>query len=114
MATRYLAHPRAMRDLSEEQNLRVVVVSIPTKEAVHARILGDEALIASTGPSGFASAVEELSRYNGFQFLDLKPVLTASSQNGLVYWADDTHWNDAGHDIAARAVVGLLAEGGEA
>jgi lysophospholipase L1-like esterase len=46
----------------------------------------------------------------GIAFCDLKPDLvtaarTAYAQTGaLVWWPDDTHWNEAGHRAAADAV----------
>lgn len=42
-------------------------------------------------------------------FLDLTPVLEASVDAGRnVYFPDDSHWNAAGHDVAATALADFL------
>ena len=42
-------------------------------------------------------------------FLDLTPELQSTLATGRnVYFPDDSHWNAAGHEVAARAVSRLL------
>ena len=45
----------------------------------------------------------------GIAFLDLTPVLEAELGSGRgVYFPDDSHWNAAGHDVAAAALAEFL------
>jgi hypothetical protein len=38
--------------------------------------------------------------------LDLTPALDAAARAGMIPWFDtDTHWNETGHDVAARAIA---------
>jgi len=47
----------------------------------------------------------------GIPFLDLTPSLEQEAASGrAVYFADDAHWNAAGHEIAAREVAKFLAQ----
>ena len=44
-------------------------------------------------------------------FLDLTPALEQEAAAGrAVYFADDAHWNAAGHEIAARELAKFLAQ----
>jgi lysophospholipase L1-like esterase len=46
----------------------------------------------------------------GIAFLDLTPALEQAAASGRpVYFADDAHWNAAGHDVAARELAKFLA-----
>lgn len=119
-------HPRLVRIFQEmarfaaERQLRVVVVSVPTKAEVYAWLLEPDD--PATGqPSGFARVVGTLARAADFPFLDLKPALVkeahlAWEEGEYVWWRDDTHWNPRGHAAAARAVreelLAPLARGG--
>lgn len=49
----------------------------------------------------------------GLAFLDLTPVLEAAVESGRnVYFPDDSHWNAAGHDVAAAALAEFLTARG--
>jgi lysophospholipase L1-like esterase len=46
----------------------------------------------------------------GIFFLDLTPALEQAAASGrAVYFADDAHWNAAGHEIAAEELAKFLA-----
>jgi phospholipase/lecithinase/hemolysin len=46
----------------------------------------------------------------GISFLDLTPALEEAAASGrAVYFADDAHWNAAGHEIAAQQLAEFLA-----
>jgi hypothetical protein len=54
-----------------------------------------------------------------FYFIDLKPTLLEEARReyeksgGLIWWADDTHWNGQGQRAAARVIYqNLLARQG--
>jgi hypothetical protein len=101
----------AMQRLTAERRLRVAVALVPSKEEVYAWML-DAAPPWSTdpGPSGFSIVLRDLAAQRGFAFLDLKPALVAASRRvyetsgALLWWPDDSHWNDEGQRVAAVAV----------
>jgi hypothetical protein len=104
----------AMKKLSDERRLRLVIAVAPSKEEVYDWVLyrrqSPSTSNASTNNSGFADAMKNLSEEDGIAFLDLKPALVEAARNAyresgqLLWWTDDTHWNEAGH----RAVATIL------
>lgn len=104
----------AMKHLTDERHLRLVVAVAPSKEEVYDWVLNQRSPWSSrsTDASGFAAAIKNLTEANGITFLDLKTPLVdvarkSHEQSGeLLWWRDDTHWNEAGH----RAVASILYE----
>jgi glycosyltransferase involved in cell wall biosynthesis len=101
----------AMRRFVEEKGLRLAILCLPSKEEVYSWALDGAPPWSSTPePSGFAAALDELSRRQGVTFVDLKPRLIAESRRAfegsgaLLWWSDDTHWNETGHRVAAGIV----------
>jgi len=106
----------ALKKLADERKLRVIVVVAPAKEEVYEWIFKQQSTWPATnGASGFALAMEGLSRDFGFQFFDLKAPLIDSARNSfardgsLLWWRDDTHWNESGHKAVADIIGKLLA-----
>jgi hypothetical protein len=120
-----------MRALSRAAGTELVVMFVPFKEQIYLPLLQrsfsrDElqrALAFSLrgmgpvpDPEAMAShrlAQNELMRTLcaelGIAFLDLTPVLEAELGSGRgVYFPDDSHWNAAGHDVAAAALAEFL------
>lgn len=100
-----------MSRFATREGLRVAVVMVPSKEEVYRWILmGDGNSHLDSEPSAFATVVHRLSDVNGFEFADLKPPMIAEARtlfagNGeLLWWTDDTHWNERGHALAASLV----------
>jgi len=60
-----------------------------------------------------ANLPEELGRWsreNGIKVIDTTPFLEALVANGVhPYFIDDVHWNELGHETAARAVINYLS-----
>ena len=55
--------------------------------------------------------MREFCATTGISFLDLTPPLEQAAASGrAVYFADDAHWNAAGHEIAARELAKFLAQ----
>ena len=101
----------AMQKLAEERHLHISVALVPSKEEVYAWVL-DNAPPWSTSsePSGFSNILRRLCEDHGFPFMDLKPTLLEESRReseksgALLWWRDDTHWNEQGQRAAARAI----------
>lgn len=99
--TEVKAHPNfhklaAVFDEMELFGVRIVVLCVPTKERVE---LGYER-------SGFSKAIESLVRERNFGFMDLTDTLRQEE----TYWADDTHWNERGHELVGGLVKGYLSK----
>lgn len=89
------------------RGIRLVVVIVPNKNTIYPeRVPPQIALI------GDQSRLEQLTAYlraNGkTQLLDLRPALMAAREQGEIYYATDTHWNDLGAYIAYRAILSEL------
>ena len=121
-----------MRDTCARNGSRLTVMFIPSKAAVYwplvERSLGEEELqrsldYVSTYNHMPLRAVDvrthrlvqnELMRKfcvaEGIAFLDLTPALEKAAASGqAVYFADDAHWNAAGHELAARELARFLS-----
>jgi len=105
-----------MKRYADFEQFSVYVVFIPAKEEVYRWVLdGSSVPVPDTQESGFARAVEERCELEGLPFLDLKPLLVAEAnreftQSGrLLWWADDTHWNENGHEFAALVAYRFLS-----
>jgi len=93
-----------MRDTAARAGIRLVVVVLPTKELVYQNRFPDAASRAAR--DWRYDVLLELLRETGIPHLDLLPVLRAAAADGApqLYFAEDTHWNARGHDVAARAL----------
>ena len=121
-----------MRETCAEHGSRLTVLFIPSKDEVYwplvERSLGQEELkrsidfistynhmpLQAADISANRLAQNELMREfcatAGISFLDLTPALEQAAASGrAVYFADDAHWNSAGHEIAARELAGFLS-----
>lgn len=101
----------ATQALARRLKISLKVVLAPTKEEVYRWVLDKgQPWSTSPDPSGFAVALSEICATQGIQFLDLKPAFVSMSKERfersgeLLWWYDDTHWNEAGHDLAATVI----------
>lgn len=101
----------AMERLARSRQFSVAVAIVPSKDEVYSWLLDDAPPWSSSEqPSGFSTVLRELSEPHGFGFVDLKPALVQASRTiyetsgGLVWWRDDSHWNDAGQRVAAQVI----------
>jgi SGNH hydrolase-like domain, acetyltransferase AlgX len=98
-----------MRRFSETQHFSVIVVVAPAKEEIYSSILGGGGEPDAGQTSGFAKAIEELCRQSGQPYLDLTPFFVSEAKKELpagrlLWWSDDTHWNEEGNEFAAAVV----------
>ena len=107
-----------MRKRLAEHGLHLTVLLIPAKEEVYRWILVQrERRPDDANTSGFALAVLDACQRLQIRCLDMKPYLTEEayrlfdSSGKLLYWRDDTHINDYGHEaITAFIAQEILAE----
>ncbi|HEV2804029.1 MAG TPA: hypothetical protein VGW57_03765 [Chthoniobacterales bacterium] len=122
-----------MKATCAQHGARFTIVFIPSKDEVYwplvERSLGREELqrsldfistynhmpIRAADISANRLAQNELMRdfcaNTGISFLDLTPALEQAAASGrAVYFADDAHWNAAGHELAAQELAKFLAQ----
>jgi hypothetical protein len=109
---------RAFQSLAEfvkSKGFILNCVVVPVKPRVYEWVLHDkEPWSSDTFQSPFAQYVNELCTINDVTFTDLTPILIRESRAAydksadLLYWRDDTHWNDEGQAIAATVIDALL------
>jgi hypothetical protein len=57
------------------------------------------------------NAVTALAAKKGLPFIDLVPAFqTAAARGEILYYTYDTHWNQAGHDLAGQFIADYLAK----
>jgi hypothetical protein len=119
-------------EICAEHGSRLTVMFIPSKDEVYWPLVE-----RSLGERELKRSIDFISSYNhmpleaadiranrlaqnelmrdfcaaaGFSFLDLTPALERAAASGrAVYFADDAHWNAAGHEIAAQELFKFLA-----
>jgi hypothetical protein len=102
-----------MRNRAAERGLDLTVVLLPTKGEVYRWILTQrgERRPEDADPSGFALAVLDACRRVRMRCLDTKPDLIKEgyrlfdSSGALLYWRDDPHLNDSGHEAVAAFIA---------
>ena len=93
---------RRMREVSREQGFEVTVVVVPSVMRLYK---GDfEDLPPISDEPHFINYLLELSTEVGFKTVDLNALLAPYARDELLYQRDDTHWNERGHEIAARLI----------
>ena len=91
---------------------RLLVVLAPQKYTVYAPLLQ----APDPGPEASVHYLAEVERRlaaRGIAVVNLVEPLRAAARSALeadslIYWRDDTHWNAAGNDIAARVIAPAL------
>ncbi len=109
----------AMQELTARLGLDVTVLIVPTKGDVYRWIVeGRLPSEKDRARTGFAEAVLDICRPRGFRCLDLKPLFVDEavrlyhSSGELLWWRDDTHLGERGHQLAARFILDhVLNEG---
>jgi len=111
---------KAMKQLAERLKVSLKVVLVPTKEEVYRWVLDRrEPWTTAPAPSGFGVALGEITAEAGLEFVDLKPSFVTASRElfersgKLLWWYDDSHWNEEGQALAAAIIQReLLARSG--
>ena len=110
-----LATLKAMKAFTTKHGIRLNILSFPTKEEVYAWAMNDQKSLASPQtPSGFAHVLQQHCDTLGIDFYDLKPHLIEQSEQlfkksgEILWWYDDTHWNNQGHETVAAYIHQIL------
>jgi hypothetical protein len=89
--------------LSEEFGFEVTVVIAPSAPTLYAPYFRDFPAI-SEAPY-FINYVRRLSEDLGFDVIDLYPLMEPYAREELLFWRDDSHWNERGHEVAAALIA---------
>ena len=107
---------RAVKDahtLARQSESAFMLLFIPTKFRVYSHLCDFPP--DAYGPTWIGNDLPDRlagwSREQGIDFFDLTPALQAAAGAGrLVYFADDGHWNGAGHDVVTAALIDALEQ----
>ncbi len=101
---------RAMKDVTDRLGLRVTVMILPTKGEVYPWLFMPQGGVGAATQSGFSEAVmgacEQVALHcwdSKFYLLEEARRLSNSSRD-LLWWRDDTHMNEMGHQAVASFV----------
>lgn len=104
----------AMRELTQKRDVQVIVLILPNKGDIYRWILESRATLPEDrAPTGVAEAMRGACEQAGFRCIDMKPYLydvavrLYQSSGKLLWWRDDTHIGENGHEAIARFVMDL-------
>ena len=104
----------AMRELTQKRDVQVIVLILPTKGDLYRWIVESRTTVPEDrAPTGVAEAMRGACEQAGFRCIDMKPYLydvalrLYQSSGKLLWWPDDTHIGEDGHEAIARLVVDL-------
>ncbi len=97
-----------LRDRFRAAGFDLAVVIVPEKMTVYGSLLR-EATPEGSEDRAILAEVEGALRERGIPVVNLAPILADAARRALddhrtIYWADDTHWNPEGIEIAAKAI----------
>ena len=94
--------------LSEAYGFRVTVVAAPSAERVSAPYF--EGFPPISEEPYFLNYVEQLSKDQGFDVINLYPLMQPYADKELLYWRDDSHWNERGNEVVAEIIAEHLTK----
>ena len=88
-----------------ELGVKLVVLLVPEKEQVHIQALPIHHQIQLARGPDLLSGIELELEGKGVPTVNLLPVFQKETAEGKrLFWRDDTHWNDAGIQLAAKEI----------
>ena len=94
----------------KERDIRLLVVLIPDKETVYREYLPSWVTPPLNPlPSSCLWELEDDLQEVGIHVLNLTTTFRIKAKQGeLLYWGDDTHWNPAGVNLAAKELAPVV------
>jgi len=97
-----------MVSLSRKYGFEVTVIIAPSAPRLYGPYF--ENLPPISQEPYFINHVENLSKGLGFDVINLYPLMQPYAEAELLYWRDDTHWNERGHEVAVEIITEQLAD----
>lgn len=97
----------AMAALARRHEIRVIVVVAPTDARMYGASFDNFPVMSEK--AYFNDYVAELGAKVGFEVLNLQSLMQPYAQKELLYFTDDDHWNDRGHEVVAEIISRFLA-----
>jgi lysophospholipase L1-like esterase len=97
-----------MASLSRKHGFKVTVLIAPGAPRLYAPYFEDFPPISEQ--PYFINYVEELSNGQGFDVINLYPPMQPYAREELLYWRDDSHWNERGNEVAAEIIAEHLVD----
>jgi lysophospholipase L1-like esterase len=107
---------RALNETVARLGIQTTIIILPTKGEVYRWVLNPDSPQGPTS-SGFAEAVLAVCRRMSLTCLDSRAYLESEAKRlfhrsqELLWWRDDTHLNDRGHEALAAFVMRAVAGG---
>jgi hypothetical protein len=104
---------RQMRDVAKRSGADFAVVIIPDEAQINMSLQAEVARASGHSPDDldFAQPNRLIARAldaEGIKTLDLLPTFQGAGQKAVLYKPQDTHWNLAGNQLAARTIAIFL------
>ena len=97
----------SMVALAGRYDFRVIVLIAPTDARMYALFFDD--FPALSEQPYFNDLVAELAGQSGFEVFNLQTLMQPYAQKDLLYFRDDDHWNERGHEVVAEIIARSLA-----
>ncbi len=97
----------AQKDYFKARGIEWIILLIPEKEQVYREHVPVAAYpVNESWPPSVFDALEPALREEGIHVVNLLPVFREAVARGeLIYWPDDTHWNERGIQLAAETLA---------
>jgi hypothetical protein len=101
-----------MRNDLHAAGFDLALIIVPDKLTVYRPLL-KEPVLEGANSMAFLADLEQSARARGIPVVNLAPVLADRARRALengqtLWWADDTHWNPQGIEVAAEAICDAL------
>jgi SGNH hydrolase-like domain, acetyltransferase AlgX len=97
----------SMASLAGRYDFRVIVLIAPTDARMYAPFFDD--FPALSEQPYFNDLVAERAGQSSFEVFNLQTLTEPYAQKELLYFRDDDHWNERGHEVVAEIIARSLA-----
>jgi hypothetical protein len=91
-----------MATLSQKNRFKVTVLIAPCAPRLYGPYF--QSFPSISKEPYFMNYVENLSRGLGFNVINLYPLMRPYAEKELLYWRDDSHWNERGNAVVAELI----------
>jgi hypothetical protein len=103
------------KSICDRNNIKFLLVYVPRKFRIYRDylIFPEGSVVADWTLNDFPDRFAKWAESVSIPFLDLTPSLKRAANEGLlVYYLDDAHWTEKGHEVVARYVAGFIHQEG--